>query len=155
MKSIVSANNDRPYHIAITAGLIAIIPLGLLWLVASMYIYFAAGGDLGGLGAGAKAGDASWQVPANIFISIIVMILDALIIIGIYKWSNRKLNSVSNKVVLPRKLIITAIILPALPFLALYINGYYIDNRSGVFNPYTQTCKDSGYRGARGDSCVE
>ncbi|MAZ40543.1 hypothetical protein CL654_00290 [bacterium] len=30
---------------------------------------------------------------------------------------------------------------------------YYLDNRTGIFNPYTQTCVEEGYSGAKGYSC--
>jgi Na+/proline symporter len=35
----------------------------------------------------------------------------------------------------------------------IFFYNYYLDNRTGIFNPYTKNCTDAGYKGARGDGC--
>jgi hypothetical protein len=51
---------------SILVAVILLIPVYfLVWIIGGI-IYFAAGGNFGGLGAAASAGDAWWQTPAAI-----------------------------------------------------------------------------------------
>jgi uncharacterized membrane protein len=62
--------------------------IAVVYVVANVVIYLAAGGDFGGMGAAAEAGDAWWGMPALYALMAVCLLLAIAVLVQL--WRRRK-----------------------------------------------------------------
>lgn len=154
-------NNTKAYLVSIIAGVISAIVLFSLWVVVVVSFYFSDGGDFGGLGAAAQAGDGPLQKgPALTLVTLLLCGIQVFVMVGVFKLMSKNTtknakNQNSSKPNSSFKIVIISLLVPILIILGLMGYGWYKDNRTGSLNPYTEVCKKNGSIGAKGDYCID
>jgi len=74
---------------AILVAIVAAIPLGIVWVVISLWLYFGNGGDFGGYGAG-PADTATWVGGAQVALLIAAAAADISIGIATFRGRLRR-----------------------------------------------------------------